>query len=268
MTLRYARFLLALTCSLFAVSVGAQDFLRGGIEVASRRLYRGYDRGDDWSVSPYVGFGLAGYATTSDGAWGLFFDAEGGFLMCDRSVHPDADDVALTLTGARKLDSGGDHFLRLVYRQSFFPDGDQQESHSEEVRVRYDGIIEWETQGIAVRPFVEIAQDFTRYHGTLAAFGFAQLLSLEKRFHVRASVDIEAVVAWSNWRAVASSTTVGEGRSFGFHHGGISLGIPFERELRSGVVLDLGPQVGWDWADESIRTTGGFTWGARVGVEW
>jgi hypothetical protein len=230
-----------------------------GTEIVSRRLYHGYERGDGWSVAPDVDLGLAGFAVTSRGRWGVSLDLAGGVLLQDRALHPGSDDVAFTLLYEGKLGENQDHRLDLGYRQSLFPDSGRQSSHSEELFARFQPLLQYEKSGFNIRPFVEVSYDFTRYHGVYTAVGFDHEISLEKRLHISSSLKLTGRVALSNQLA---GDLIGS-RGFGFHHGGFGLSVPFEHAVGSSTLV-FGPQVSWDWAAEAVRSTGGFAWGAAV----
>ena len=246
----------------FATSAESQvglDLREVRSDVLSRRLYHGYVRSDGWSVAPALDFGLAGFALTSTGRWGLSLEVEGGYLLEDRRRHPDSDDLALTLAYERKLGEGGDHRLRFGYRQSFFPDHGPHSPRSEELFARFQPLLSDEKSGFNIRPFVEVSYDFKRYDGSYAALGFDHALSLEKRLHVRSSVKLNGRLAFSDQLAVDPQ----QSRKFGFHHGRLGLQVPFEHPLTSSTLV-FGPSVSWDWAASAVRSTSGFAWGVDL----
>lgn len=243
---------------LTAVPVAeSQDFLHVEASMASERLFRGYDRGDGWSVGGQVAVGLAGFAIKGIGRNGWFLDVDGGGLLDTNDGSERQRDVALSIAYVRKLGSAGEDRLRFAYRQSFF--GDDPPSHSEELFARYETLVRNEKAGLALHPFVEIAHDFKRYEGTYAAVGFEHAVSLEKRLKVRGEIDLEGRLAWSNQDGPSAVK-----RNFGFHHARLDLGLAFEREVGDFGTISYGPFAAWDRASDAIRVGDDFLWGARV----
>jgi hypothetical protein len=240
-----------------AAMASSQDFVGADAALLSRRVFRGYDRADSWSSEARIGLGLLGYATTSLGKNALFLDLDGGLLVDAEPGRERERDLALTLAYERKLGEAGDDRLRLQYRHSFFGDGTP--SQTGEMLARYQPLVSFEGPGLALHPFVEVVYDFKRYDGVYTAVGLEHAFSLEKRFHVRGSLDVEGRVGWSNQKG-----RLGAERAFGFHHGRLFFELPFERELGDTGTLAIGPVAGWDWAPQAIRLSRAFAWGVRA----
>src|SRR5258706_14345774 len=98
----------------------SQDLREVSVDIISRRLYHGYDRGNGWSIAPGLDLGLAGLALTSTGRWGLSLQASGDILLQKRETHPGSDDGSLRLGDERKLGEGGDPRCQLGYTQGGF----------------------------------------------------------------------------------------------------------------------------------------------------